>query len=315
MRRRDVFVIFMAAVGLLIGVYSPFLAEPLALLPRLLLMTMLFMGFLAVGTEALWLVLRSSPWRIVKLNVIRLVVLPVICFIPFRLFMPDFALGVFLLSAAPIGVMAGVYSLMVHADTALVLVGNITTSLLLPLSLPFMLLVTSTALEFLHLNALNLPENLSLGGMTVSLCITILVPFFLAWIIRVHLHRLTTVLLNNQYPVSIFCIFFSNVAIFSQYATVLHQDPLLIVYALIAACLLCVLMTALALPLAHRHDGPTGLAFVMSYGIVNNILILILSMEFFSANEALVAAGYLVPCYLMLLYYRHYARTHGIAGN
>ena len=315
MRMRDVFVVIMAAIGLAVGVFSPELADPLSFLPRLLLMTMLFLGFLAVGTDALWTVLRSSPLVIVKLNIIRLVILPVVCFIPFRLIMPDFALAVFLLGAAPIGVMAGVYSLMVHANTALILVGNITTSLLLPLSLPFMLLVTSTALEMLNLDALSLPKNLSLGGLTVSLCITILVPFFMAWIIRAHLRTLTKFILGKQYPLSVGCIFFSNVSIFSQYAEVLHQDPTIILYALIAACLLCAFMTILAIPTARRHDGPTGLAFILSYGIINNILILILSMEFFSANEALVAAAYLVPCYLMLLFYRYYARTHGIADS
>ena len=315
MRMRDVVVVIVSIIGMVLGVFSPGLAGPLAPLPRLILMLMLFLGFLAVGTDALWHVLRDDPLSIVKLNIIRLLILPVICFIPFRLLMPEFALGVFLLAAAPVGVMAGVYSLMVHANTALILVGNITTSLLLPFSLPFMLLVTSTALTALDLPALSLPENLSLWGMTVSLCITILVPFFLAWLIRVHLHKLTTVILKNQYPISVTCIFFSNLAIFCQYSEVLHQSPMLILYALIAACLLCALMTVLALPVARRHDGPTGLAYVISYGIINNILMLILSIEFFSAPEALVAATYLVPCYLMLLYYRHYARTHGIADS
>jgi BASS family bile acid:Na+ symporter len=315
MRMRDVFMVIMAAIGLYLGATSPQWADHLAFLPRILLMCMLFLGFLSVGTQALWDVLRTTPLRIVKLTIIRLIVLPVLCFIPFRYFMPDFALGVFLLAAAPIGVMAGVYSLMVHANTALILVGNITTSLLLPLSLPFMLLVTSTVLELCNLGALNMPEHLSLGGMTISLCITILIPFFLAWIIRVHLPKVTTILLGNAYPIMVTSTFFSNLSIFCQYAEVLNQNPWLILYALIAACLLCALMTALALPIARRFDGPTGLAVVMSYGIVNNILILILSMEFFSVHEALVAVGYLVPCYLMLLYYRWYARKHGIVGN
>lgn len=312
MRIRDVMMIVVAFVCMFIGTSLPELAEPLAPLPRLLLMFMLFQGFLAVGTDALWGVMRLRPQTVLALVVIRLVLLPVLCFVIFRLCLPDFALGAFLIAASPVGVMAGVFSLMVRADTALILVANITTSLLLPLSLPFMLLVIACTLQFGGFAPLNLPDDLSLSGMAVSLCVTILVPFILANVLRRQSWRTSQWILAHQYPLSLVAIVFTNIAIFSQYGDVLHQSPRLIFVSLGVAFAVSIIMTLLALPTARRMQPQTGLAFVICYGTVNNILIMILSMEFFSVTEALTAAAYLVPVYMLLLYYRHYARRAGI---
>ncbi|MDR2727385.1 MAG: symporter [Deltaproteobacteria bacterium] len=315
MSARDVFLVLVAFAGMFIGSLLPQWAETLAPFPRLMLMCMLFLGFLAVGTEALRTVMRSRLGMVIRLTAIRLILLPVLCFIAFRFIVPEFALAAFLIGSSPVGVMAGMFSLMVHADTALILVANITTSLLLPLALPIMLFAVSTAVDFLHLGPMNLPAHLSLGGMTVSLCVTILVPFVLANLTRAKLPRLTGIILDCRYPFTIMNIGFTNVAIFSQYGELLHQNPALIPSALTAALALSILMTVAALPTARRMEPRQGLAFVICYGTINNILIMILSMEFFTITEALVAAAYLVPVYMLLLYYRHYARKVGIQDH
>jgi BASS family bile acid:Na+ symporter len=315
MRARDVFMVFVSLVSMCVGALMPQWAEALAPFPRLVLMFLLFLGFLAVGTQAMWSVMRSRPGTIGRLIVTRLILLPLVCFAAFRPIAPEFALAAFLLGASPVGVMAGLFSLMVNADTALILVANIATSLLLPLSLPAMLLVVSTALDFLHLGPMNLPADLSLGGMAASLCVTILVPFVLANVIRVRLPRLTRGILANQYPCVIVCIICTNVAIFSQDGEVLRQNPALSPSSLAAATALGILMTAAALPSARRMEPRQGLAFIISYGTINNVLIMILSMQFFSATEALVAAAYLVPVYMLVFYYRHYARKTGIESR
>ena len=312
MSGRDIFLVLVAFVSMYIGTTLPQWAETLAPFPRPLLMFMFFISFLAVGTEALRVVMRSRLRAVFQLIISRLVLLPVLCFILFRFIAPEFALAAFLLGASPVGVMAGIFSLMVHANTALILVANIITSLLLPLSLPIMLLILSTTVDLLHLAPMNLPAHLSLGGMTISLGVTILLPFALAHLIRTHLPRLTKSILDNKYPCMLVNISFTNVAIFSQYGDILHQNPALIPSSLAVAIALGIFMTAISLPLARRMEPRDGLAFIISYGTINNILIMIVGMEFFSVIEALVAAAYLVPVYVLLLYYRHYARKAGI---
>lgn len=51
------------------------------------------------------------------------------------------------------------------------------------------------------------------------------------------------------------------------------------------------------------------LAFLISFGVINNILLMIVSNEFFTVNEALMGAAYLVPLYILLFYYRYCSRT------
>ena len=222
--------------------------------------------------------------------------------------MPEFSLGALLLGAAPVGVMAAVFSLMLGANTALILVGNILTSLLLPLSLPLLLSCTDGVLRALGRGGLDLPENFSLGGMTISLCITILLPFAAAMVTRV-LPRLAGGILRRQFPLLTTAIVISNLGIFSNYAGVLRQSPALILHALLASCLLCVVMTVAALPATRGMPRQVRLAFLISFGVINNILLMIVSNEFFTVNEALMGAAYLVPLYILLFYYRYCSRT------
>jgi BASS family bile acid:Na+ symporter len=314
MHARDLLMFVCAVATMYAGAVTPQLAESLSSLPRLLLMIMLFQGFLAVNNTTLWQVVRARPGEAGALVLLRLVLLPVIVFALSRLAMPEFALSGLLYGAAPVGVMAGVFSLMLRVDTALILVANIVTSLLLPLSLPFMLLVVSTALGWLRLPPLPVPEHLSLGGMTLSLCVTILVPFFAAGIVRA-CTGLRTLILRNQYWLSLACVSLTNFTIFCQYSELLHQSPRLLLRAFGFACALSLVMTLLALPLVRRMKAETALAYIISFGIINNILMMILCLEFFSMTEALVGAAYLIPVYGLLLYYRHAASRRGIDGS
>ena len=149
MNSRDLIMVMSSLLSMAAGVFLPQVAEPLAAMPRLILIFMLYMSFLAVGMEALMYEIRHMKGTLCFLVAVRLALMPLLCLAAFRLLLPQFALGAFLLGAAPVGVMAAVFSLMVGANTALVLVTNIATSLLLPLSLPAMLSATDAGLRLL----------------------------------------------------------------------------------------------------------------------------------------------------------------------
>ena len=142
MRSRDLVMIVVSFLAMLAGSFLPGLAEPLAPFPRLCLIVLLYLGFLSVGTEALFIHARLIPGTVSGLVLIRLFVLPLLSFAVFKLLMPQFALGALLVGAASIGVVAPIFSIMVNADTALVLAGNLLSSLLLPLTLPMLLYAT-----------------------------------------------------------------------------------------------------------------------------------------------------------------------------
>ena len=309
MNSRDLIMVMTSLLSMAAGVFLPQVAEPLAAMPRLILIFMLYMSFLAVGMEALVREIRHMTGTLCFLIILRLILLPLLCLAIFRLLMPQFALGAFLLGAAPVGVMAAVFSLMVGANTALILVTNIATSLLLPASLPAVLSATDAGLRLLGLTPLDMPAHLELGHMSLSLCVTILVPFAAAHITRIHLDGLRNLLQRWQFPLITVSIIVSNIAIFSHYGDLLRQSPQLLLKSLAAASLLCLIMTLAAMPLARRMSRQVGMAFLISFGVINNVLVMIVCMEFFTATEAIMSAAYLAPLYVLLFYYRLCSRN------
>ena len=255
--------------------------------------------------------LKVIPGTVSGLVLIRLFVLPLLSFAVFKLLMPQFALGALLVGAASIGVVAPIFSIMVNADTALVLAGNLLSSLLLPLTLPMLLYAADNFMALSGFGSMNLPAHLSLSGMTLSLCVTIIVPFAGAFLTRKS-PRITECILKHQFPVSVSTIALSTLAIFSNYSGVLHQSPSLVVKALGAACLLGAVMMAGGLFLPRSMPPQRKLAFLISYGTMNNVLMLIVSLEFFSASESIMAALYLLPLNALLVCYRALSRSWGL---
>ena len=301
---RDMLMILSSFTAMVAGAFLPQLAEPLAFLPRLCLMLLLYLGFLSVGTEALFAQARIMPVRILEFIGLRLFVLPLFAFAVFQVLMPSFALGALLVAASCVGVVAPVFSNMMRADTPFILVSCLATSLLLPASLPALLYVVDTGMQILHLGRLPLPPDLTLSGMTISLCITIILPFVAAFITRNRLPKTTVFILRNQFPAALITNSLSTLSVFSQYAEVLHQDPALVLHALGATLLLGLIMMVAGTALPRSMPGKQRLAFLIGFGTMNNVLILILSMQFFAVNEALIAALYLIPLNALLLVYR-----------
>ena len=304
MRSRDLVMIVVSFLAMLAGSFLPGLAEPLAPFPRLCLIVLLYLGFLSVGTEALFTHTRLIPGTVSGLVLIRLFALPLLSFFLFKLLMPQFALGALLVGAASIGVVAPIFSIMVNADTALVLAGNLLSSLLLPLTLPMLLYIVDSFMTLSGFGPMNLPAHLSLS-------VTIIVPFAGAFLTR-KAPRVTEYILKHQFPVSVSTIALSTLAIFSNYSGVLHQSPSLVVKALGAACLLGAVMMVGGLFLPRSMPPQRKLAFLISYGTMNNVLMLIVSLEFFSASESIMAAMYLLPLNALLVYYRALSRSWGL---
>ena len=61
MQLRDLTMVFSSFASMAAGVFLPGLAGPLEAMPRLMLMVMLYLSFLAVGAGALWDELRAMP--------------------------------------------------------------------------------------------------------------------------------------------------------------------------------------------------------------------------------------------------------------
>ena len=300
---RDIIMIVVTFAAMLAGAFLPQFADPLRPFPRLCLMVLLYLGFLSVGTEALYAEVRSIPARILEFTALRLLILPLFCFAVFQILMPDYALGAFLVGTASVGVMAPVFSNMVKADTSFVLVTCLSTSLLLPFSMPILLSVLDGTVRSLGICELSLPRDLSMTDMMLSLCVSILLPFFAAFITR-KMPKVTLRILKKQYYLALVINSLSVLAVFSQYASVLHQEPGMVIDALVGSFLLAVLMILAGLAMPRSIPGKQRLAFMIGFGTMNNGMMLVISMQFFTVHEALLAAIYTIPFNLLLLVYR-----------
>lgn len=301
MRTQDWIFLAVTFSTMLLGVLFPGLAKPLALVPRFTMMGLLFFCFLSIEPLDAWRGMKAAPAEVVSLAALKLLVLPLLCWALFRVIMPEYALGALLLGGASVGVIAPFFGLMLKADFVLLLVNVVLTSLLLPLTLPFMTKLLSSEGNF----------SLPFWEMTGMLCVTIFIPFVLAQALRRMAEPLSDFLLRHRANLALALMGCGNFAIFSRYATVLRQEPAVILPAFLAACIMAVLLFTLGVLCTWRMALEKQLAFMIGFTIMNNILMLILSAEFFSVTEALMAALYAVPFYTLLIPLQLFRRLRG----
>jgi bile acid:Na+ symporter, BASS family len=93
----------------------------------------------------------------------------------------------------------------------------------------------------------------------------------------------------------------------SRYADFFHGKPSVILEAVLVSVGLAVFsfvagaLASLRQPLADR------LSIIISFGIINNILVVVFSSEFFGPIEPLVAMVYTVPFFCSIVFLRAYA--------
>jgi BASS family bile acid:Na+ symporter len=93
----------------------------------------------------------------------------------------------------------------------------------------------------------------------------------------------------------------TNLGIFSKYAEFCRQNPVLIAASVSAAFLVGVLCVAAGLLAAWRWRLEDQLAAVISLWIMNYILVIVFSAQFFSPLEPTVAALYTLPFYALVI--------------
>lgn len=294
--------VFLAATfgSMALGMLVPGLAEPLIAVPRVTMMGMLFLCFLSVELLGAWQGVRAAPFAVVTLAALKLLALPMLCWGVFRVIMPEYAFGALLLGGASLGVVAPFFGLLLKADVVLLLVNVVLTSLLLPLTLPLVAGLSGGpgfALPF--------------WDMAGTLCMIVFIPFAAGQAVRRAAGSLSGLLLRHRDTLALALISLGNIAIFSRYSLALRQNPEAIPPALLAACLLGALLFALGLCCSWSMALERQLAFMIGFTIMNNILILILSAEFFSLAEVLMAAFYTVPFYALFIPFQALRRLRG----
>jgi BASS family bile acid:Na+ symporter len=148
--------------------------------------------------------------------------------------------------------------------------------------------------------------EISLPGMMRLLLLVVFIPLALAEGVRRCSGRLAEGLMRHQFPISVSLFAVTNLGIFSRYSDFFYQQPQAIAVATLVACVLGALYFLAGLLLAWRRPLEDQLAAVIGCGIMNNVLVIVFSSQFFGPLEPTVAAMYMIPFFGLLLPLRVY---------
>jgi BASS family bile acid:Na+ symporter len=213
----------------------------------------------------------------------------------FRLIWPDYSLSALLLSGISTGVVAPFISNLLGANSPLVIVIVVASSLLVPFTLPAVVdLLFGKSME------------ISLLSMMRLLSMVVFIPVILAEMVKRLSKGLTGALVKNQYYLALMMFAITNMGIFSKYSEFFYQRPMIVGAALLASVILGALYLVAGLLLSWGRPVEDQLAAVICLGIMNNVLVIVFSSQFFTPLEPTVAAMYMIPFFALIIPLRAY---------
>jgi BASS family bile acid:Na+ symporter len=294
-RVRDLILLLVIYSSLLAGILLPKAGELFQPFPLYAMMTMLFLSFLPISLSDISQTLRGKGAVILVFLFIRMILLPALIFFVFRALWPGYSLSALLLTGISTGVVAPFISSLLQANTPLVLVVVVCSSLLVPFTLPPMVdILCGRSME------------LSVWAMMRLLLIVIFVPVVLAQITKKVSSRSVEKLRQHQFPISLFLFAVTNLGIFSKYSSFFYREPMTIALAAVVAIVLAVLYLVAGILLSWGRPVEDQVASVLCLGIMNNVLVIVFSSQFFTPIEPTVAAMYMIPFFGLIVPLRAY---------
>jgi BASS family bile acid:Na+ symporter len=294
-RIKDLILLLVIYSSFLAGIFFPKASAWLQPFPLYCMMSLLFLSFLNISLLDISESLKSKGVIIAFFLLIKLILLPAAVFFLFKAFWPAYSLSALLLTGISTGVVAPFISGILQANTPLVLVVVVCSSLLVPFTLPFMVdLLCGHAMD------------LSLWAMMRLLLMVIFVPVLISQVMRKYTGKAVDWLRNHQFPISLFLFAVTNLGIFSKYSTFFFQEPMTIVLATVAALILGAIYLPMGLLLSWGRPVEDQVAAVICLAIMNNVLVIVFSSQFFTPIEPTVAAMYMIPFFGLIVPLRDY---------
>ncbi len=287
---RDFLLLAVSFGSLVTGVFAPELCAPLQPYPVVFMMLLLFLSFLSVRISQIWDTARQFPLRIAGFLAFRMILFPVAVALLFRLIWPAYSLSALLLAGISTGAVAPFFANLLQANLALVLVMVVASSLLVPFTLP-------PLVAFLFGHSMEIP----LLDMMRLLIMVVFLPLAAAEALKATVPRAVEHIRGQQYPLSLVLFAMTNLGVFSKFADFFRQNIAVLMTSISAAFLLGAIFVASGLLAAWRWELPDQLASAISLWIMNYILVIVFSAQFFSPIEPTVAALYTFPFYALVI--------------
>ena len=98
----------------------------------------------------------------------------------------------------------------------------------------------------------------------------------------------------------------TNLGVFSGYAAFFRANPAMIAKSFLVALGLAAFYMISGIVMTLRRPVSDVIGTIIIFGIMNNVLVIVFSSEFFGALELAVAAIYTIPFYGLILPLRFY---------
>ncbi|MFZ2803866.1 MAG: bile acid:sodium symporter [Patescibacteria group bacterium] len=164
--------ILIVLLALVLGILFPSFFLPLAAFSTPMLMAIFFTSSLRLELNELWS--YAKDWKMLSsANIVKLFVIPLLMWIPLHYFAPDWALAFLIVGVVPTGLTIALIADLFGGKTSLAMLISATTSLLAPLTVPFVFWLL-------------LRQQIAIPVVSLfeSLFLTIVVPFLVAMLIK-----------------------------------------------------------------------------------------------------------------------------------
>jgi BASS family bile acid:Na+ symporter len=287
---RDFLLLAVSFTSLIAGVLAPEACAPFQPYPVVFMMLLLFLSFLSIRISRIWETARQSPLRIAWFLLFRMILFPVAVTLLFRLAWPAYSLSALLLTGISTGAVAPFFASLLQANMAMVLVIVVASSLLVPFTLPPLVAV-------LFGQSMEIP----LLQMMRLLIMVVFIPLAAAEMLKKAAPRAVDGIRRKQFALSLILFAMTNLGIFSKYADFFSRNVARLLTSLSAAFLVGASCVAAGWLVAWRWRLEDRLAAVINLWIMNYILVIVFSAQFFSPLEPTVAALYTLPFYALVI--------------
>lgn len=285
-----------------LGLALPGLGESFEIIPKLGMVVQLLLCFLASTNPQLPLS-REKMRGMTSYLTIKMLVLPLVMWGLFYVTVPEFAFAALLLSGSAVGAMGPTIAFMLRGDVLFSVGAVIISSFLMSLTLPslswLVSLVTGVNSEGLWLVFFK---------SAVFLFFYMFFPFCAAKSLWSKRPDWATAILRQRFGWSVSAGAIASFIIFSRYGHILRADVSLLWKGFGAACVLAVLLWAAGLLIWRKGSAEARLPRVVGATNMNNIMIVIVSMQFFGPHEILLAAFYSFPFSMLIILHQWAAR-------
>ena len=293
--KNDLILLLVVFSSFVAGVLFPGPASFFQPFPLYLMMFVLFLSFLSIRLEEVWLMLSRQGWTIAWLCFLKLAALPAGIYFLFKALYPDYATAALLLTGISTGVVAPFISSMLRASSPLVLLMVVITSCLVSFTLPSLVKIL-----------LGKSVGISFFGMMRLLGLLIFVPAIAVEFMRRTFPAALGVISKIRFPLSLVIFAAINLGVFSKYAHFFRQKPAAILEAAIVAIVLAAIYITVGILATWRTPVKDQVASAVSMGNINNVLVIVFASEFFGPLEPTLAAMYMIPFFGVIFPLRLY---------